>query len=116
MSCLALSVNLYPIIVSLFKTANRVSTADFRLEKTSKITKTRNQNKAQEYDDFSVRMLEICGSLLKSLCLLFINCVRHRIFPNICKMTNVLPKHQKQQTIRKQLSAHTIIINLFKND
>ena len=41
-------------------------------------------------------MIKICGSsIFKPLQLLFNNCVKQGVFPNIWKMANVLPVHKR---------------------
>lgn len=54
-------------------------------------------NNAYGYDDISFRIIKMSEALiLKFLQLLFNNCLKQRVFPNIWKMANVLPMHKKQ--------------------
>ena len=74
----------------------RLSNVNIRPEKISKFIQTLDQNKAHGHDDISVRMIKICGSsIIKPLQLLFNNCLKQEVFPNIWKMANVLPVHKK---------------------
>ena len=61
-----------------------------------KLIQVLNSTKAHGHDGISIRMLKLCGpSVIKSLSLLFNNCLRDGVFPNGWKKTNVIPVHKK---------------------
>ena len=52
--------------------------------------------KAHGYDDISIRMLEICDSVIaKPLIIQFKNCISQGIFPDNWKKSNICPIHKK---------------------
>ena len=74
-----------------FEATNRLSNVNIRPEKISKIIQTSDQNKDHEHDGIFVRMTKICeSSIIKPLQLLFNNCVKQGVFPNIWKMATNL--------------------------
>ena len=98
-----------PVTLS-FETTNYLSTVVIKLETTSRIIKTFDQNKDCGHNNNSVRMLKICGSsIIKPLCLLFNNCVRQGVFFVTWKMTNVLLLHKEN---RKQLVDNYQLVSL----
>ena len=67
-----------------FETTNRLSTVNIRSGKISKIIRTLDQNKAHGHNDISARMIKVCeSSIIKPLQLIFNNCVKQGVSPNI---------------------------------
>ena len=65
-------------------------------EKILTIIRSLNPNKAHGWDDISIRMIQICDdALLLPLKLIFENCLRYGIFPEMWKKANVVPVHKK---------------------
>ena len=61
----------------MYRTENRLSTISFKDEDVLKIIKSLNINKAHDYDDISIRLLQICGAeVVKPLSLIFKNCIQ----------------------------------------
>ena len=59
--------------------------------------------KAHGLEDISVRMIKICGdSLVLPLNLIFENCLRRGVFPEVCKRASVVPVHKKNSKNQKQ--------------
>ena len=55
-----------------------------------------NVNKAHGHDDISIRMLKICDSVVtEPLSILFKNCINCKIFPNVWKMSHIIPTYKK---------------------
>ena len=69
-----------------------------------------NSNKALGHDGISIRMLKLCGpSAIKPLSLLFNNCLRDGVFPNVWKKANAIPVHKKGN---KQLVSNYCPVSL----
>ena len=67
-------------------------------EKILKIIRSLNPNKAHGWDEISVRMIKLCDmALVIPLKIIFINCLRRGIFPDIWKHANVVPVHKKNE-------------------
>ena len=67
-------------------------------EKILKIIRSLNPNKAHGWDEISVRMIKLCDmALVIPLKIIFINCLRRGIFPDIRKHANVVPVHKKNE-------------------
>ena len=61
----------------MYRTENRLSIIRFKDEDVLKIIKSLNINKAHDYDDISIRLLQICGAeVVKPLSLIFKNCIQ----------------------------------------
>ena len=83
----------------IFVTSERLSSIDFDDKDIIKIISASNINKSYGHDNISIRMIKIYDSaLVKSLSIIFNNCVRTGTFPYIWKKSNVIPVHKK--TIR----------------
>ena len=55
-----------------------------------------NPNKAHGHDGASVRMLKLsCPSVIKTLLIIFPNCLKFGFFPDGWKNSNVVPAHKK---------------------
>ena len=79
-----------------FLTKSKLTSLDFSEEKILKIIRALNIHKAHGHDDISIRMIKICDeSLLKPLILLFQNSSKLPYFPNICKRSNIIAVHKK---------------------
>ena len=73
---------------------------DFNIseEKILNIIRSLNPNKAHGWDGFSIRMIKIRdASLLTPLKIIFTNCLRQGVFPDIWKCANVVPVHKKNE-------------------
>ena len=67
-------------------------------EKILKIIRSLNPNKAHGWDEISVRMIKLCDmALVIPLKIIFINCLRRGICPDIWKHSNVVPVHKKNE-------------------
>ena len=67
-------------------------------EKIVKIIRSLNPNKAHGWDEISVRMIKLCDmALVIPLKIIFINCLRRGIFPDIWKHANIVPVHKKNE-------------------
>ena len=67
-------------------------------EKILNIIRSLNPNKAHGWDGISVRMIKLSDSaLIIPLKLIFENCLRQGIFPEIWKYANVVPVHKKNE-------------------
>ena len=67
-------------------------------EKILKIIRSLNPNKAHGWDEISVRTPKLCDmTLVIPLKIIFINCLRRGIFPDIWKHANVVPVHKKNE-------------------
>ena len=79
-----------------FLTEKRLITIDFNKDDILKIIRNLNVNKAHGHDEISIRMLKICDSAVtEPLSILFKNCIGSGIFPNIWKMSHIIPTHKK---------------------
>ena len=73
-----------------------ISSVNFTNEDILKIIRSLNPNKAHGFDDISIRMIQICDTVvLKPMAMIFKNCLSHGIFPNDWKKSNVVPIHKK---------------------
>ena len=73
-----------------------------------------NPNKAHGWDDISIRMIQICDdALLLPLKLIFENCLRHGIFPEMWKKGNVVPVHKKNLKSLKQCYRPISLLPIF---
>ena len=72
-------------------------------EKRLSIIRSLNPNKARGWDNISVCMIKICDdSLVLPLKLIFENCLRRGVFPEVWKKANVVPVHKKNSRNHKQ--------------
>ena len=79
-----------------FLSQSRLTSLDFNEEEILKIIRALNIHKAHVHDDISVRMLKICGKLLlKPLFILFENSSNLSYYPDIWRMSNIIPAHKK---------------------
>ena len=73
---------------------------DFNIseEKILNIIRSLNPNKAHGWDEISIRMIELSdASLLTPIKIIFTNCLRQGVFPEIWKCANVVPIHKKNE-------------------
>ena len=69
-------------------------------EKILNIIRSLNSNKAHGWDEISVRMIKLSdAALVVPLNIIFINCLRCGLFPQIWKYANVVPVHKKMRKI-----------------
>ena len=67
-------------------------------EKILNIIRSLNPNKAHGWDEISVRMIKLSDvSLILPLKIIFTNCLRRGLFPEIWKYANVVPVHKKNE-------------------
>ena len=67
-------------------------------EKIINIIRSLNPNKAHGWDEISVRMIKLSdGALALPLKIIFTNCLRRGLFPEIWKCANVVPVHKKNE-------------------
>ena len=67
-------------------------------EKILKIIRSLNPNKAHGLDGISTRMIKLSdASLVTPLKIIFTNCLRSGVFPEIWKRTNLVPIHKKNE-------------------
>ena len=67
-------------------------------EKILSIIRSLNPNKAHGWDEISVRMIKISdAALVIPLKIIFTNCLRSGLFPEIWKYANVVPVHKKNE-------------------
>ncbi len=67
-------------------------------EKILKIIRSLNPNKAHGWDEISARMIKMCDiALVIPLKIIFMNCLRRGVFPEIWKHANVVPVHKKNE-------------------
>ena len=84
----------------IFVTNERLSSIVFDDHDIIKIIRALNINESHGHDDISIRMINICDSVLvKPLSIIFNSFVRTGTFPYIWKKSNVIPIHKKK-TIR----------------
>ena len=79
---------------------NSVPLRDFFIseEKILNIIRSLNPNKAYGWDEISIRMIELSdASLVIPLKIIFANCLRQGVFPEIWKCANVVPIHKKNE-------------------
>ena len=74
----------------------RLSSTNYNNVDILKIIKSLNVNKAQGHDDICVKMIKLCGqSIIKSLSIVFKNCIDNGIFLDIWKKCIIIPVHKK---------------------
>ena len=75
-----------------------ISDLNISEEKILNIIRSLNPNKAHGWDEISIRMIKISdASLLTPLRIIFTNCLRQGVFPEIWKCANVVPVHKKNE-------------------
>ena len=89
-----------------FITDKRLTRFKFNNDDILKITRNLNVNKAHGHDDISVRMLKVYDSAVtEPLSILFKNCVDCGIFPDIWKMSHIIPTHKKMINVIKTITV-----------
>ena len=79
-----------------------------------KITRSLNPNKAHGWDGISIRMIKLSdASLVTPLKIIFTNCLRHGIFPDIWKCANVVPVHKKNEKNLKSNYRPISLLSIF---
>ena len=90
-----------------------ISAVDFAYQDILKIIRTLDINKAHGYDNISIGMIKICDSIIaKPLSIIFCDSLNSGMFPDNCKISNIVPVHKKRkQAIYTELSPCVIIAN-----
>ena len=79
-----------------------ISSSKFENKDIINVIKALDPCKAHGYDDISTRLLKICDStIVKTLTILFKNCISQYIFPDNSKKSNICPVHKKVITNSK---------------
>ena len=66
------------------------------------VIRSLNPNKAHGWDEISVKMIKSAdASLVTPLMIIFTNCLRQGVFPEIWKCANIVPVHKKNEKNRK---------------
>ena len=93
--CTPISNNSFLPSSKYFITDKKLTTIKFNKYDILKIIRNLNVNKARG-DDISIRMLKICDSVVtEPLSILFKNCADCGRFPDIWKMSHIIPTHKK---------------------
>ena len=80
-----------------YKTQKRISDIEIKEDDILLIIKNLNPNKAHEWDNVSIRMIQLCGkSIAKPLKYLFESSLTAGIFPEDWKKANIIPVHKKE--------------------
>lgn len=94
-----------------FLTQARLYLLDFSNDKILKLIRSLNIHKAHSHKDISIRIIKICGkSLLKPLIILFQNSVRCSHYPDLWKVSNIIPLYKKI-TSNSKLFSNFFVIN-----
>ena len=92
---------------STYHTENRVNDITFDKKKLLKIIQSLDANKGHGHDGISIRMLKLSSpSIIKSLSLLFQNCLKSCIFPDDWKKKNIVPIHKKKKKSKQLVSNY----------
>ena len=89
---------------------------DFHIsnEKILSIIRSLNPDKAHGWDDISVRMIKLCDvALVFPLKLIFENCLRQGVFPEMWKKANVVPIHKKNEKNFKENYRPISLLQVF---
>ena len=84
------------------RTDSSLSSCHFTKDDILRIINNLDPNKDHGHDEFSIRLLKICGdSICKPLSIIFRSCLRTGIFPLEWKKANIVPIHKKgdKQTV-----------------
>ena len=64
------------------------------------IIRSLNLNKAYGWDEISIKMIKLSdASLVTPLKIIFTDCLRQGVFPEIWKCANVVPVHKKNENM-----------------
>ena len=67
-------------------------------EKILAIIRSLNPNKAHDWNEISIRMIKLSDvSLVTPLKIIFTNCLRNGVFPEVWKCANVVPVYKKHE-------------------
>ena len=84
-----------------YKTQKRISLAEIKEDDLLLIIKNLNPNKAHEWDNVSIRMMQLCGNTtVKTLKYLFESSLTAGIFPEDWKKANIITVHKKESKAR----------------
>ena len=86
-------------------------------DKILNIIRSLNPNKAHGWDDISVRMIKLSdAALVTPLKIIFTNCLKCGVFPEVWKCANVVPVHKKKREKSKEkLPSDLSFANIWKN-
>ena len=89
--------------------------SDFAIEeKILNIIRLLNPNKAHGWDEVSVRMIKLSDdALVPPLKIIFTNCLRCGLFPEIWKHANVVPVHKKNEKNLKGYNRPISLLPIF---
>ena len=80
----------------IYLTQSKLVSLDFNEDEVLKIIRSLNIHKAHGYDDICIRMIKIFDkSLLKPSIILFKNSTKSSHYPDIWKISNIIPVHKK---------------------
>ena len=80
----------------MFLTQSTLNFINLNEDEILKVIRALNIHKAHGHDDISIRMIKICDkSLLKPLIILFGNSIKSSCYPDICKRSNIILVHKK---------------------
>ena len=87
---------------------NSILISDFVIsdEKIPNIIRSLNPNKAHGWDEISIRMIKLSDvALVTTLEIIFTNCLRRGVFPEIWRCANVVPVHKKHEKMSRVTSS-----------
>ena len=98
-------VNLSTLPNFSYKIQKRISNIEIKEDDVLLIIKNLNPNKTHEWDNVSIRMIQLCGKpIVKPLKYLFESSLTAGIFPEDWKKANIIPVHKKRkQELLKEL-------------
>ena len=83
-------------------------------EKILNVIRSLNPNKAHGWDEISLRMIKSAdASVVTPLMVIFTNCLRRGVFPEIWKCANIVPAHKKNEKNRKSNYRPLSILPIF---
>ena len=86
-------------------------------DKILNIIRSLNPNKAHGWDEISVRIIKLSdAALVTPLKIIFTNCLKRGVFPEVWKCANVVPVHKKKREKSKEkLPSDLSFANIWKN-
>ena len=89
-------INSSVVLGSFESISTAIPSIPFTNEDILKIIESLNDNKVHGNNDFSIRMIKLCGeSTVKPLSIIFQNCIDNGIHSDIWKKSNIIPVHKK---------------------
>ena len=81
----------------LMKTNKSINSINFNGDDIISIIKTLDSKKAHGVDNIAIGIIKLCGdSIILPLTLIFEECIAKGIFPDLCKLANVIPIYKKE--------------------